>query len=262
MKTLTFIGLGLYSEKSITVEGLNYMKKAGKIYVESYSGDIPKLKIKNLEKTLNKKIHVLNGFGLKEERKIFKDAKSKDVVLLSPGDPFIATNHVVLRIKAEKMGIKTRVIHGVSIYSAALSLLGFSCFRFGPPILVSNKKFLQEKSYDVLKNNKLNGLHTLAILDFDPKSGKQLTINEALKILIKIEKRKKENVVTDKTLVVGLAGVGAAKPIVKAGIVKKILKLNFRLFPQVIVFPGRLHILEMEILNLISKIQPKILQEY
>ena len=49
---------------------------------------------------------------------ILRDARDKNIALLVAGDPFAATTHTDLILRAKQMNIKTRVIHNASIFNA------------------------------------------------------------------------------------------------------------------------------------------------
>ena len=52
---LTFIGLGLYDEKDISLKGLAEIKNCDKIYAEFYTAKLFGTDISKLEKTIGKK---------------------------------------------------------------------------------------------------------------------------------------------------------------------------------------------------------------
>ena len=105
-------------------------------------------------------------------------------MFLVPGDPFIATTHVTLRIDAEKQGIKTRIIHGISIMSAIISLSGLHNYKFGKTVTVPFPENFSETPYNVIAQNKKLGLHTLCLLDLKANENQFLSINQALKMLL------------------------------------------------------------------------------
>jgi diphthine methyl ester synthase len=49
---------------------------------------------------------------------ILKDAAVKDVALLVVGDPFGATTHTDIIIRAQELGIKYQIVHNASIMNA------------------------------------------------------------------------------------------------------------------------------------------------
>ena len=122
---LIFIGLGLNDDKGITLKGLEETKNADSVFMETYTSKMPDFSFERFEELCQKKIILLERRDLEEDngKVILQAAKVGKAVFLVPGDPFIATTHVTLRIDAEKKGIKTRIIHGISIMSAIVIFL-------------------------------------------------------------------------------------------------------------------------------------------
>ena len=210
MNELVFIGLGLNDEKGITVKGLEETKSADAVFMETYTSLMPDFSLQRFETLCGKKIQVVSRFDLEEENGtlILQAAKVGKAVLLVPGDPFIATTHVTLRIDAEKQGIKTRIIHGTSIMSAIISLSGLHNYKFGKTVTVPFPENFSETPYNVIVQNKKLGLHTLCLLDLKAKEKLFLSINQALKMLREVEEKKKLGVISQDTVAVGIARAG------------------------------------------------------
>ncbi|MCK4222870.1 diphthine synthase, partial [Candidatus Bathyarchaeota archaeon] len=210
------------------------------------------LRIKNLELLIKDKIVLLTRQSLEEQdgERILTEAKKGKTVFLVPGDPMIATTHVDLRIRAERNGIRTRVIHGASITSAAIALSGLQNYKFGRSVTVpfNGNCPVSETPYNVIKMNMRAGLHTLCFLDLRVEEDQYMHVQEALQILFSIEDTKHESVITDKTLVVGIARAGSKNPTVKAGLFNEVLEFKFGGPPHILIFPGKLHFVEVEAL--------------
>lgn len=256
MNELVFIGLGLYDEKDVSIRGLEELKKADTVFAEFYTSLMPGLSIRNLEKMIEKKVQIVSRRILEEEegQKIFEAAKKGKAAFLVQGDPMIATTHVDLRINAKKQGIKTHVIHGASAVSAARGISGLQNYKFGKAVTVpfSDQGFFSETPYNVIRENKKMGLHTMCYLDIKAEAQRYLTINEALQTLLELEKRKKEQVITKKTLVIGVARAGSPEPSVKAGYIEGIIKHDFGAPPHTLLIPGKLHFMEVEALIILA----------
>lgn len=252
MDELVFVGLGLNDERGISLRGLEETREAYSVFTELYTSLMPELSVQELEKLVGRVVFVVSRRDLEEEggRMILQEAKKGKVVLLVPGDPLIATTHVDLRVRAEKQGIKTRLIHGASIVSAVVGLCGLQNYKFGRSVTIpfSEDGFPPETPYRVLLENKLVGLHTLCFLDIDVEKKQYMTIREGLQTLLDVEKRKKGNVVLLDTPAVGISRAGSRDPTVKAGYVRELITYDFGPPPQSIVFPGRLHFMEAEAL--------------
>jgi len=252
LNELVFVGLGLYDEKDISIRGLEELKEADAVFAEFYTSLMPGLSIRKLEEMIGKAVKVVSRRVLEEEegQQLFEAAKKGKAVFLVPGDPLIATTHVDLRISAEKHGIKTRVIHGASVVSAVRGISGLQNYKFGKAVTIpfSEQGFVSETPYNVIRENKKMGLHTMCYLDIKAEEQRYLTIKEALQTLLELEKLKKEQVITSRTLVVGVARAGSIEPAVKAGYLEEVMNHDFGAPPHTLIFPGKLHFMEAEAL--------------
>ncbi|ASJ05238.1 diphthine synthase [Thermococcus barossii] len=246
-----FIGLGLYDERDITLKGLETARKCDLVFAEFYTSLLAGTTLDKIEKLIGKPIRRLSReeVELHFERIVLSEAKERDVAFLTAGDPMVATTHADLRIRAKELGIESYVIHAPSIYSA-IAITGLQIYKFGKSATVAypEKNWFPTSHYDVIRENRERGLHTMLFLDIKAEQNRYMTANEAMEILLQVEDMKKENVFTPDTLVVVLARAGSLNPTLKAGYVKDMLKEDFGGQPHVMVVPGRLHIVEAEYL--------------
>ena len=255
MGEIVFVGLGLYDEIGISLRGLEEVKTADNIFVELYTSLMSHFSIENFERISGKKLYMVSRKELEEENAeaILKAAETGKAVLLVPGDPLVATTHVALRIHAEKLGIKTRVVHGASILSAVIGLSGLHNYKFGKSVTIPfPSETPSETPYEVIAQNKKFGLHTLCLLDIKVDENRYMKIHEGLESLLKIEEKRREKMITMDTLVVGIARAGSSNPMVKAGFLKDLLSYDFGEPPHSIIFPGKLHFMEAEALIVLA----------
>jgi len=250
MNQLVFVGLGLNDEKGISLNGLEEAKTADHVFVELYTSLLPDFSIKRLEKLVGKSITIVSRRNLEEENgKLLLEAAEKDkAVFLVPGDPFIATTHVTLRMEAAKRGIETRIVHGASIISAIIGLSGLHNYKFGKTVTIPFAENFSETPYNVIAQNKQLGMHTLCLLDLKAEEKRFLTIKQALEMLAVIEEKKKMNITTTDTLAVGIARAGSNTPTLKADFIRELLNFDFGEPPQSLIFPEQLHFMEAEAL--------------
>ena len=252
MNELVFVGLGLYDEKDISIRGFEELKEADTVFAEFYTSLMPGLSIKKLEEMIGKAVNVVLRRVLEDEKgqQILDAAKKGKAAFLVQGDPMIATTHIDLRISAEKQGIKTRVIHSASVVSAVRGISGLQNYKFGKAVTIPfvEAGFVSETPYNVIRENKKMGLHTMCYLDIKAEEQRYLTVNEALQTLLELEKQRKERGVTPRTLVVGVARAGSYEPVVKAGYIKEVMNHDFGAPPHTLIFPGKLHFMEAEAL--------------
>lgn len=218
--------------------------------METYTSRMPDFNMERFETQIGKKVQLITRRDLEEDsgKVILQAAKLGKAVFLVPGDPFIATTHVTLRIDAEKMGIKTRIVHGISIMSAIVSLSGLHNYKFGKTVTVPFADNFSETPYNVIAQNKKLGLHTLCLLDLRATEDRYLSIKDALKQLQMVEEKKKQEAVTPLTVAVGIARAGSSNPILKAGFVKDLVDWDFGEPPFSLIIPGDLHFMEIDAL--------------
>ncbi len=252
MGELAFVGLGLFDEKDISFRGIEVIRRADTVFAEFYTSMMLGLSIQKLEEIAGKEIKVVSRRTLEEEegKPILREARKGKAAFLVPGDPLIATTHVDLRIRAEKQGIKTWIVHGASIVSAIVGLSGLQNYKYGRSVTIPfpERDFVSETPYKVISENRVMGLHTLCYLDIKAEEQKYMTIKEGLQSLLDMEKRKKESVITLGTLVLGAARAGSNNPTVKAGYVRDVMSHDFGGPPHILVFPAKLHFMEAEAL--------------
>ena len=250
MKELVFVGLGLNDEKGISLSGLEETKTAETVFMELYTSLMPNFSLERFQKLCGKQVQLISRRELEEEngKVILTAAEKGKTVFLIPGDPFIATTHVTLRIEAEKHEIKTRIIHGASIISAIIGLSGLHNYKFGKTVTVPFPENSSETPYNVIEQNKKLGLHTLCLLDLKAEEKRFLSINQALTALLRVEEKKKNNVITPETLAVGVARAGSNEPTLKADFIKNLLTFDFGEPPYSLIFTGDLHFMEAEAL--------------
>jgi diphthine synthase len=248
LNELVFIGLGLNDEKGISINGLEETKTADYVFMELYTSLMPDFSLQRFETLCCKKVQAVSRRELEEENGILilEAAKKGKAVFLVPGDPFIATTHVTLRIDAEKHGIKTRIIHGASIISAIVSLSGLHNYKFGKTVTVPFPENFSETPYTVIAQNKKLGLHTLCLLDLKASEKRFLSINQAIALLLEVEQKKRNDVIIANTAAVGVARAGSNNPALKADYVKDLANYDFGEPPYSLIFPGDLHFMEIE----------------
>jgi diphthine synthase len=250
---LVFVGLGLYDHLDISLRGLREVKDAAYVFAEFYTSLMPGFILEDFRKISGKDVTVVSRQNLEDEsgKVILERARDAKVVLLVPGDPLIATTHIALRLKAEKEGIKTRVVHGASIMSAVIGLSGLQNYRFGKSVTIpfSQDGHVSKTPYLVVAENKARNLHTLCFLDVRTEENKYMTIKEALEILLTLEENNRQSVINEKKLAVGIARAGSEDVIVKADKIKDLMNFDFGSPPHSLILPSeKLHFMEAEAL--------------
>lgn len=253
---LYLVGIGLGNEKDITLNGLEAVKKCSKLYIETYTSQLGCSK-EALEAFYGKKIIPADRELVEKnaEETILKEAEKEDVAFLVAGDVFGATTHTDLVLRAKEKNIPVTVINNTSIINA-VGNTGLELYKFGKTtsIVFPEKNHQPESFYDAIAQNKSIGAHTLCLLDIKIENNTErfMTINDALKILLDIETRKKQNIVTEKTFVVGCARVGHDDAVVKYGTAKELLNHDLGAPLHCLIIPGPLHFKEEEMLKVLN----------
>ena len=247
---IKIIGLGLWNEKSMSIEAMEEANDCDVLYAEFYTSRLIGLRSKEeLVKVLGKDIKFLKREEVEVSQKFILDrAKKEKVGFLVAGDALTATTHIDLVIEAKKRGIEVKIIHGSSIYTAAAGLAGLQIYKFGRSCSIPYPQpgFKVESPFEVIAGNLKQGLHTLVFLDIQPD--KLMTANEAMQILLEIGKKKKSRILDNKEIVV-VARAGSDEAVVKYGKIKDLIEMNFGEPMHTLIIPGKLHFKEKEYLE-------------
>ena len=235
---LYLIGLGL-NEKSISLEGLEAVKKCKKVYLEGYTVDFP-YKLEELEKVLGKKIEILKR-GDVESDKLVKEGKKEDISLLVYGCPLFATTHVSLLMDCEKAKVETQIIYSASVFDA-IAETGLELYKFGKISSMPKwqKNYTPDSFLDYVIQNKKIDAHSVILIDIG------LKIEDALNELeISLEKRKMN---IDKIAV--CSALGTLKGKIFYGPIENLKKKAEKIkLPYCFVIPGEMHFVEKESLD-------------
>ena len=172
---LTFVGLGLYDDRSITRRGREALATADEVFAEFYTSTLAGATVADLEAAHGVDIEVRGRAGVEQDPgPILNAAGAGDAVFLVAGDPMISTTHVDLRLRARKRGTETRVVHGTTAQTAASSLTGLQNYRFGKATTIPFERShgdqrVPDSVLETVAANRGRGLHTLAYLDIDSR---------------------------------------------------------------------------------------------
>ena len=253
---LCFIGLGLYDEQDLSIKAHKTIEKADYVYVEFYTSILAGSSINKLKESCEKDVIILNREETEDATILLSKAKENVVAFLVGGDSLTATTHVDLRIRAIKQGINTSVIHGSSVLTAVPGLLGLQHYKFGriTTIVRPEKNYFPLSPYDMIKENKKQGLHSLVLLDIKADKNYFMTADEAIDILLKMEERKKEKLFSTEDVICVVARAGSAEPLVKADTIEHLKQQQFGPPLHTLVVPGNLHFMEIEALKYLANL--------
>ncbi|USZ71750.1 diphthine synthase [Natronosalvus halobius] len=242
---LTFVGLGLYDERSITVEGQDALRNADRAYAEFYTSQLVGTTVESLEDHHDIDVEVRDRAGVEQHPDdILEAAETEDVVFLTAGDTMISTTHVDLRLRAHERGIETRVIHGITAQTATSSLTGLQNYRFGkattlPFPYAHGADGLPASVTETIEANHEANLHTVVYLDIKAERGEYMTADVAAELLA--------DAYPDLVGVV-VARAGSPDPLIEAGTMTDLAGREFGDPLHLLVIPGELHLLEADAL--------------
>ena len=239
---LYLIGIGLNDKKDISIKGLEIVKECDIVYLENYTSKL-NCELSDLEGFYGKPITLADRELVEKGDEILKNAKDKNVALLIIGDVFSATTHIDLMLRAKKQGIKVAAIHNASIVSA-IGVTGLEVYKFGKITSIPFENKNINSPIEVFNNNYKNNLHTLFLLDLDPKNNKFMAIDEAISYLLK-------NGIDENLLAIGCSAIGSEEAEIKVDKLKNFKIHNFNRFPQCLIIPSKkLHFIEEEAIDL------------
>ncbi|KAL1917907.1 uncharacterized protein VTP21DRAFT_3741 [Calcarisporiella thermophila] len=263
---LYVIGLGLSDERDITVKGLEAVRKCERVYLEAYTS-ILMVEKEKLEAYYGKEIVIADREMVEQESDaILKDADKIDVGFLVVGDPYGATTHTDLILRAKELNIPVRSIHNASIMNA-IGSCGLQLYNFGQTISIVffHENWRPDSFYDRIKENRAIGLHTLCLLDIKVKEQswenmargrkiyeppRYMTVNQAAEQLLEIEEKRGENVYGADTLAIGCARIGTDTEQFAVGTLKELLDVDLGgPLHSLVIVGSRLHALEADFMR-------------
>ena len=101
---------------------------------------------------------------------ILRGADGADVAFCVVGDPFGATTHSDLQLRAREAGIEVKVVHNASVLNA-VGAAGLQLYRYGEAVSLCfhSASWRPDSWYERIRANRARGLHTLCLLDIKVK---------------------------------------------------------------------------------------------
>ncbi|ETI25617.1 diphthine synthase [Cladophialophora carrionii CBS 160.54] len=222
---LYLVGLGLADETDITVKGLEVVKRAERVYLEAYTSILHVGK-ERLESFYGRPVIVADREMVESASdEILEGADKVDIAFLVVGDPFGATTHTDLVLRAQELSIPTKSIPNASILNA-IGATGLQLYNFGQTVsmVFFTETWKPASFYDRIRENSWIGLHTLLLLDIKVKEQslenmargrkiyeppRYMTVSQCAQQMLEIEEEKRESVYSEDSLAIGCARVGA-----------------------------------------------------
>jgi len=268
---LYLVGLGLGDIKDITVKGLEIVKKCDKVYLEHYTSILTVGK-HELETFYGREVILADRELVEQGADQFLDeSKDLEIAFLVVGDPFGATTHSDLVLRAKEKGVKVSVVHNASILSA-VGCCGLQLYNFGETVSIPfwTENWRPDSFYNKILDNIKRGQHTLCLLDIKVKEqseenmargrkiyepprfmSTQVACQQLLEIVEKItEPGSDEPGMTRTSDVVCLARVGTDTQKIVTSSLEDAIEVDMGPPLHSLVIPGHCHFLEQDSLNM------------
>lgn len=250
---LWFVGLGISGSKSIPVEALEVLSKADIIYLEQFTSPIGKSDMLKIKKMTKGEVKEGKRWLVEDGNEILKHAKTKKVVLLSYGDPYIATTHIELRTRAIQEKIKTHSIHASSSLTSMIGECGLHFYKVGRIATIMSEMKSLTTPYYVIYKNIIEGNHTILLLEYNQDRDFFMDPKDALVGLMETEKGQKRNVINLSTHAIVASRIGFKDQSITSGKISSLKKIDFGKPPHTIIITGRLHFTESDALKILGK---------
>lgn len=242
------------------------MKKCKRVYLEAYTSILMAANKESLESFYGREV-ILADRELVETGSddILKDADTEDIAFLVVGDPFGATTHTDLVIRARELGIQVETIHNASVMNA-VGACGLQLYNFGQTVslVFFTDSWKPDSFYPKIMENRKIGLHTLLLLDIKVKEQsienmargrliyeppRYMDIATACQQLLEIEEARQEQAYTPNTPCVAISRLGSPTQTFKAGTLQELSEYDSGEPLHSLVMLGRqVHDLELEYL--------------
>ncbi len=251
---LIVVGLGVSLEFSTRIS-LEILRKCDEVLVDSYTSF--------WYPSISTLMDLLNAMGIRARlckrsdlegraiSEIANKARSKNVCIVVPGDPFFATTHAAIVAEAKRSGAKVVVIPGVSILNFVYAYTCLQPYRFGKiaTVVAPKEGVFFDYPITVVKENRDRNLHTVLLLEIDFEKGFFMAPRQAIEILLKAQERLRMQVLSKDDRVFVLSAIGSPKECVEYTSIDSILNESnqCRDPPATLVIPARrLHPIEEE----------------
>jgi len=250
---LWFVGLGISGFKSIPSEALDILSKADIVYLEQFTSPIGKSDFNKIKNATKGKFKPAKRWLVEDGNEILQNAKKKKVVLLSYGDPYIATTHIELRTRAIEEKIKTYSIHASSSLTSMIGECGLHFYKIGRIATIMSETKSLTTPYYIIYKNIIEGNHTVLLLEYNQDKDFFLDPKDALNGLLETEKGQRRNVIMSSTYAIVASRIGFKDQTIISGKISSLKKKDFGKPPHTIIIPGRLHFTESDALKILGK---------
>ena len=250
---LWFVGLGISGTRSIPIEVVKIIQEADFVYLEAFTSPISKQQEDEIKNIVNGSFKIAKRWLVEDGQEILKASKCSTVVLLSYGDPYVATTHIELRTRAKLENIETNTIHSASAITSMIGEAGLQLYKVGRVVTIMNEKKSTITPYTTIFKNLTQGLHSVLLLEYNQDENYFLDPNNAISNLLDVEKEQKRNVVNKDTFAIVASRIGFETQKITSGKFSNLLEVDFGEPPHSIIITGKLHFTESDAINVLTE---------
>jgi len=250
---LWFIGLGVSGISELSENTISIIKNAEIVYLESFTSPISEDEKIQLENISSGKFKIAKRWLVEDGNEILENAKERETVLISYGDPYIATTHLELKTRAMQDKIETKTIHSSSIVSSLIGEVGLHYYKVGRVLTIMDDPKSIITPYNTIFDNLLNRMHSVILLEYNEDKSFFLEPQDALSMLLGCEEKQKRKIISSETFGIVASRIGKNDQRIISGNVDNLIKSKFGEPPHSIIIPGKLHFTESDAVKMVTE---------
>ena len=249
---LWFVGLGISGISELSDNTISVIKNADTVYLESFTSPISETEKEQLANMCDGEFKIAKRWLVEDGNEILENAKKREVVLISYGDPYIATTHLELKTRAVTDKIETKTIHSSSIVSSLIGEIGLQYYKVGKILTIMNDPKSMITPYNTISNNLLSKMHSVILLEYNEDKSFFLAPQDALSLLLDAEKIQNGKIISLDTFAIIASRIGKSDQNITSGKISNLIKKEFGNPPHTIIIPGSLHFTESNAVKIVT----------
>ena len=249
---LWFVGLGISGISELSDNTISIIKNADTVYLESFTSPISETEKEQLANMCDGEFKIAKRWLVEDGNEILENAKKREVVLISYGDPYIATTHLELKTRAVTDKIETKTIHSSSIVSSLIGEIGLQYYKVGKILTIMNDPKSMITPYNTISNNLLSKMHSVILLEYNEDKSFFLAPQDALSLLLDAEKIQNRKIISLDTFAIIASRIGKSDQSITSGKISNLIKKEFGNPPHTIIIPGSLHFTESNAVKIVT----------
>ena len=249
---LWFVGLGISGISELSDNTISVIKNADVVYLESFTSPISETEKEQLANMCDGEFKIAKRWLVEDGNEILENAKKREVVLISYGDPYIATTHLELKTRAVTDKIETKTIHSSSIVSSLIGEIGLQYYKVGKILTIMNDPKSMITPYNTISNNLLSKMHSVILLEYNEDKSFFLAPQDALSLLLDAEKIQNGKIISLDTFAIIASRIGKSDQNITSGKISNLIKKEFGNPPHTIIIPGSLHFTESNAVKIVT----------